>query len=156
MWFHRQNWQAGAHMSCTSFSLFDVRSLHCLRSSSFLFFSHRAEQGLCEAEEEHCASLHAHPHLFASQSRTGHLDNVHVAQRTSWHDALRKGLQSVMKHAASSSLQCRERWNHHLKPGINKDAWTAGEEQLLVQVCLGGMFLESLIYVFISRLSNAA
>ena len=30
--------------------------------------------------------------------------------------------------------QCRERWNHHLKPGINKEAWTPDEEELLVQV----------------------
>ncbi|KAF5831750.1 hypothetical protein DUNSADRAFT_12620 [Dunaliella salina] len=29
--------------------------------------------------------------------------------------------------------QCRERWNHHLKPGINKEAWTPHEEALIVQ-----------------------
>lgn len=28
--------------------------------------------------------------------------------------------------------QCRERWNHHLKPDINKQAWTAGEEEALI------------------------
>lgn len=28
--------------------------------------------------------------------------------------------------------QCRERWNHHLRPDIRKDAWTEEEEQLLV------------------------
>lgn len=29
--------------------------------------------------------------------------------------------------------QCRERWNHHLRPDIRKDAWTEEEEQLLVE-----------------------
>lgn len=28
--------------------------------------------------------------------------------------------------------QCRERWNHHLRPDIRKDAWTEEEEQQLV------------------------
>lgn len=28
--------------------------------------------------------------------------------------------------------QCRERWNHHLCPGIRKDAWTQAEEEQLV------------------------
>ena len=28
--------------------------------------------------------------------------------------------------------QCRERWNHHLRPDIRKDAWTLEEEGLLV------------------------
>lgn len=28
--------------------------------------------------------------------------------------------------------QCRERWNHHLRPDIRKDAWTEAEEQQLV------------------------
>lgn len=32
--------------------------------------------------------------------------------------------------------QCRERYNHHLRPDIRKDAWTAPEEQLLVQAHL--------------------
>lgn len=29
--------------------------------------------------------------------------------------------------------QCRERWNHHLRPDIRKDAWTDKEEELLVK-----------------------
>lgn len=29
--------------------------------------------------------------------------------------------------------QCRERWNHHLRPDIKKDAWSEGEEKLLVE-----------------------
>ncbi|KAI8464455.1 MAG: hypothetical protein J3K34DRAFT_461913 [Monoraphidium minutum] len=29
--------------------------------------------------------------------------------------------------------QCRERWNHHLRPDIKKDAWTEDEERRLVQ-----------------------
>eukprot|EP00775_Hariotina_reticulata_P013359 gene13359-13487_t len=29
--------------------------------------------------------------------------------------------------------QCRERWNHHLRPDIKKDAWTADEESQLVE-----------------------
>jgi hypothetical protein len=28
--------------------------------------------------------------------------------------------------------QCRERWNHHLRPDIRKDAWTQEEEAQLV------------------------
>lgn len=28
--------------------------------------------------------------------------------------------------------QCRERWNHHLKPDIKKEAWTEHEEEVLV------------------------
>lgn len=32
--------------------------------------------------------------------------------------------------------QCRERYNHHLRPDIKKDAWTEHEEQLFVQAHL--------------------
>lgn len=28
--------------------------------------------------------------------------------------------------------QCRERWNHHLRPDIRKDAWTQEEEGGLI------------------------
>jgi myb proto-oncogene protein len=28
--------------------------------------------------------------------------------------------------------QCRERWNHHLRPDIRKDAWTDEEEELFI------------------------
>jgi len=29
--------------------------------------------------------------------------------------------------------QCRERWNHHLRPDISKAAWTPDEEEAMVQ-----------------------
>jgi myb proto-oncogene protein len=29
--------------------------------------------------------------------------------------------------------QCRERWNHHLRPDIRKGAWSQEEEELLVK-----------------------
>lgn len=29
--------------------------------------------------------------------------------------------------------QCRERWNHHLRPGISAAPWSAGEEAALVE-----------------------
>lgn len=29
--------------------------------------------------------------------------------------------------------QCRERWNHHLRPDIRTGAWTEEEEEVLVQ-----------------------
>lgn len=29
--------------------------------------------------------------------------------------------------------QCRERWNHHLRPDIRKGAWAPGEEAALVE-----------------------
>ncbi|EFJ42872.1 transcription factor Myb7, partial [Volvox carteri f. nagariensis] len=32
--------------------------------------------------------------------------------------------------------QCRERYNHHLRPDIKKDAWTEEEEALLVSAHL--------------------
>ncbi len=34
--------------------------------------------------------------------------------------------------ALSSACRCRERWNHHLRPGIRTDAWTEEEEAQLV------------------------
>eukprot|EP00967_Tisochrysis_lutea_P119618 scaffold195463_cov16-Tisochrysis_lutea.AAC.3 len=44
-------------------------------------------------------------------------------------------LKMVERLSAMEGVRtCRERWNHHLKPGINKEAWTPYEEALIVQV----------------------
>ena len=42
-------------------------------------------------------------------------------------------LFSAPADAGRIGKQCRERWNHHLRPDIRKGAWTAEEEELLVK-----------------------
>jgi hypothetical protein len=53
--------------------------------------------------------------------------------------AIARALNDMVErpHEASGAVgrvgkQCRERWNHHLRPDINKNAWTEEEEGLLV------------------------
>jgi hypothetical protein len=52
--------------------------------------------------------------------------NWSIISRT-LNDALGKGSEG-----GRIGKQCRERWNHHLRPDIKKDAWSAEEEALLV------------------------
>ncbi|GLI60672.1 hypothetical protein VaNZ11_002874 [Volvox africanus] len=45
-------------------------------------------------------------------------------------------LNEIMKKTESTGRigkQCRERWNHHLSPGLRKDPWTSDEERKLVE-----------------------
>jgi hypothetical protein len=53
--------------------------------------------------------------------------NWSIISRT-LNDELGKGIEG-----GRIGKQCRERWNHHLRPDIKKDAWSAEEEELLVQ-----------------------
>ncbi len=52
--------------------------------------------------------------------------NWSIISRT-LNEQLSKGLEG-----GRIGKQCRERWNHHLRPDIKKDAWCAEEEELLV------------------------
>jgi hypothetical protein len=48
-------------------------------------------------------------------------------------------LNAVLDKASDTGRigkQCRERYNHHLRPDIKKDAWTEHEEHLFVQAHL--------------------
>lgn len=38
------------------------------------------------------------------------------------------------EHQGRIGKQCRERWNNHLQPDINRDAWTEEEEVLLIDL----------------------
>jgi len=40
-------------------------------------------------------------------------------------------MKEVYSQKGRSSKQCRERWHNHLNPAINKQAWSAEEEQIL-------------------------
>lgn len=44
-----------------------------------------------------------------------------------------KHWSAIAQHLPRTGKQCRERWCNYLDPNINKSAWTAEEEQVIIE-----------------------
>ena len=40
----------------------------------------------------------------------------------------------VLVHVCSVAKQCRERWHHHLCPGISKAPWSKEEDDIIIEL----------------------
>lgn len=76
----------------------------------------------------HLAKPTSHPHAMAPNRL------VKKFGEGNWSPIARALNEATGKTEATGRIgkQCRERWNHHLSPGLRKDPWTPEEEVLVV------------------------